>query len=442
MSTIQQILAREVLDSRGNPTVQVDVHLVSGAKGRATIPSGASTGSREAVELRDGDPSRFGGKGVRNAVANVTGTIADALVGFDALDQRGVDELLGTLDGTENLSRLGANAVLGVSLATAKAAAADCGLPLYRYLGGAGATILPAPMLNVLNGGVHADNTVDFQEFMVFPIGAASFAEALRWGAEVYHRLRATLSERHLATAVGDEGGFAPDLRSNEEAIELLVTAIEGAGLRPGQDVWVAMDPAASELYRDGAYHLDGEGRVLTSEELVAYFVDLVDRWPIASLEDGMAEGDWEGWAALYRALGERIQLVGDDIFVTNPEIVARGIDQRVANALLVKLNQIGTVTKTLEALELTAGAGWSAVVSHRSGETEDTAIADLAVAIGCGQIKSGAPARSERVAKYNRLLEIEAELGESARFLGRFALSGRRHERELGAGIEAVGRR
>jgi len=442
MSTIQQILAREVLDSRGNPTVQVDVHLVSGAKGRATIPSGASTGSREAVELRDGDPSRFGGKGVRNAVANVTGTIADALVGFDALDQRGVDELLGTLDGTENLSRLGANAVLGVSLATAKAAAADCGLPLYRYLGGAGATILPAPMLNVLNGGVHADNTVDFQEFMVFPIGAASFSEALRWGAEVYHRLRATLSERHLATAVGDEGGFAPDLRSNEEAIELLVTAIEGAGLRPGQDVWVAMDPAASELYRDGAYHLDGEGRVLTSEELVAYFVDLVDRWPIASLEDGMAEGDWEGWAALYRALGERIQLVGDDIFVTNPEIVARGIDQRVANALLVKLNQIGTVTKTLEALELTAGAGWSAVVSHRSGETEDTAIADLAVAIGCGQIKSGAPARSERVAKYNRLLEIEAELGESARFLGRFALSGRRHERELGAGIEAVGRR
>jgi enolase len=442
MSTIQQILAREVLDSRGNPTVQVDVHLVSGAKGRATIPSGASTGSREAVELRDGDPSRFGGKGVRNAVANVTGTIADALVGFDALDQRGVDELLGTLDGTENLSRLGANAVLGVSLATAKAAAADCGLPLYRYLGGAGATILPAPMLNVLNGGVHADNTVDFQEFMVFPIGAASFSEALRWGAEVYHRLRATLSERHLATAVGDEGGFAPDLRSNEEAIELLVTAIEGAGLRPGQDVWVAMDPAASELYRDGAYHLDGEGRVLTSEELVAYFVDLVDRWPIASLEDGMAEGDWEGWAALYRALGERIQLVGDDIFVTNPEIVARGIDQRVANALLVKLNQIGTVTKTLEALELTAGAGWSAVVSHRSGETEDTAIADLAVAIGCGQIKSGAPARSERVAKYNRLLEIEAELGESARFLGRFALSGRRHERELNAGIEAVGRR
>jgi enolase len=442
MSTIRQVSAREVLDSRGNPTVQVEVELASGARGRATVPSGASTGSREAVELRDGDPSRFGGKGVRNALANVTGVIADAVVGLDALDQRGLDQLLLALDGTENLARLGANAVLGVSLATAQAAAAECGLPLYRYLGGAGASVLPAPMLNVLNGGRHADNTVDFQEFMVFPIGAASFSEALRWGAEVYQRLRATLAERHLATAVGDEGGFAPDLRSNEEAIELLVAAIEGAGLRPGHDVWVAMDPAMSELYRDGAYHLDGEGRVLSSEELVGYFVDLVDRWPIASLEDGMAEGDWEGWAALHRALGERIQLVGDDIFVTNPEIVARGIEGRVANALLVKLNQIGTVTRTLEAVELAASAGWSAVVSHRSGETEDTAIADLAVALGFGQIKTGAPARSERVAKYNRLLAIEDELGESARFLGRFALAGRRHQRELGAGAEVIGRR
>lgn len=418
MDAIAALSAREVLDSRGNPTVEVTCRLVSGATGRAIVPSGASTGTFEAVELRDGG-ERFGGRGVRRAVAHVEGEIADALSGHDPLDQRGVDALLGDLDGTPNKARLGANATLGASLAVAHAAAASLGLPLWRYLGGVDAHLLPVPLMNVLNGGVHADNSVDFQEFMLVPVGAASYAEALRFGAETYHALRAVLRERGLGTAVGDEGGFAPNLGSNEEALAVLVEAIERAGRAPGEDVAIALDPATTELWRDGRYVLTGEGRELSSGELAAYWAELADRYPVVSLEDGMAEDDWEGWGELSVLLGSRLQLVGDDLFVTNVERIERGIERGVANALLVKPNQIGTLTETLEAMALAARAGYRCVVSHRSGETEDTTIADLAVATGCGQIKAGAPARSERVAKYNRLLRIEEELGDAARYAG-----------------------
>ncbi len=424
MSAIEHVIGREVLDSRGNPTVEAEVILDSGARGRAIAPSGASTGMREAVELRDGG-ERFGGKGVLGAVANVNGDIADALEGLDALDQRDVDFTMIDLDGTPDKGRLGANAILAVSLANAKAVADELGLPLYRSIGGANAHVLPVPMLNVLNGGVHADNSVDFQEFMVMPVGASSFSQALRWGAETYHALKSILSERGLSTAVGDEGGFAPDLPANEDAVKLLVEAIERAGRLPGDEVALAMDPATSELWNDGGYVLAGEGRTLTSGELVDYWADLVDRYPIVSIEDGMAEEDWDGWAALTKALGRKVQLVGDDVFVTNVTLVERGVREGVANAVLVKLNQIGTLTETLETVELANRSSYRAVISHRSGETEDTTIADLSVAVNAGQIKTGAPARSDRVAKYNQLLRIEEDLGESAAFLGSAALRG-----------------
>ncbi len=425
MTAIDQLHAREVLDSRGNPTVEVICRLASGAEGSAIVPSGASTGSFEAVELRDGG-ERYGGKGVTKAVANVTGEIQRTLAGLDGLDQRAVDHALVDLDGTPNKARLGANATLGASLAVARAASAELGLPLYRYLGGADAHVLPVPMMNVLNGGVHADNNVDFQEFMIVPVGAASFAEALRWGAETYHALKGLLHERGLGTAVGDEGGFAPNLGANEEALAILVEAIEAAGRRPGEEVAVALDPATSELYEDGAYRLAGEGRVLSGEELARYWADVVERYPVVSLEDGMAEEDWEGWATLTALVGERVQLVGDDIFVTNVDRLERGIASRVANAVLVKVNQIGTLTETFLTMRAAAGAGYRSVVSHRSGETEDTTIADLAVATNCGQIKTGAPARSDRVAKYNQLLRIEDSLGESASYPGLRAFAGR----------------
>jgi enolase len=424
VSTIQHVVGREVLDSRGNPTVEAEVLLDSGARGRAITPSGASTGIREAVELRDGG-DRYTGKGVRRAVANVSGEIADAVAGLDALDQRLVDSTMVDLDGTSDKRRLGANAVLAVSLATAKAAADELGLPLYRAVGGVNAHALPVPMLNVLNGGAHAKNSVDFQEFMVMPVGAASFAEALRWGSETYHALRSVLAERGLATAVGDEGGFAPDLAANEDAVTLLLEAIERAGRVPGDEIALALDPATSELWDDGTYVLAGEGRTLSPAEMVDYWVDLVDRYPIVSIEDGMAEEDWDGWVAHTKALGGRIQLVGDDVFVTNAEILERGIREGVANAVLVKLNQIGTLTETLETVAVADRSAYRAVISHRSGETEDTTIADLAVAVNAGQIKTGAPARSDRVAKYNQLLRIEEDLGESAAFPGRSALAG-----------------
>ncbi len=424
MSTIEHVIGREVLDSRGNPTVEAEVLLDSGARGRAIAPSGASTGIREAVELRDGG-ERFSGKGVLRAVANVNGEIADALRGMDALDQRAVDYAMIDLDGTPDKGRLGANALLAVSLASAKAEADDLEIPLYRSIGGANAHDLPVPMLNVLNGGAHANNSVDFQEFMVMPVGAASFGEALRWGVETYHALRSILAERGMSTAVGDEGGFAPDLPHNEDAVKLLLRAIEAAGRVPGDEIALALDPATSELWDDGTYVLAGEGRTLSPAELVDYWVDLVDRYPIVSIEDGMAEEDWDGWAAHTKALGGRIQLVGDDIFVTNAEILERGIREGVANAILVKLNQIGTLTETLETVAIASRASYAAVISHRSGETEDTTIADLAVAVNAGQIKTGAPARSDRVAKYNQLLRIEEDLGESAGFPGRAALSG-----------------
>ncbi len=426
MSTIEHVVGREVLDSRGNPTVEAEVLLDSGARGRAIAPSGASTGIREAVELRDGG-DRYTGKGVQRAVANVNGEIADAVAGLDSLDQRLVDFTMVDLDGTPDKGRLGANAVLAVSLATAKAAADELGLPLYRAVGGVNAHALPVPMLNVLNGGAHAKNSVDFQEFMVMPVGAASFAEALRWGSETYHALRSVLAERGLATAVGDEGGFAPDLSANEDAVTLLLEAIERAGRVPGDEIALALDPATSELWQDGTYVLAGEGRTLSPAEMVDYWVDLVDRYPIVSIEDGMAEEDWDGWAAHTKALGGRIQLVGDDIFVTNAEILERGIREGVANAVLVKLNQIGTLTETLETVAVADRSAYRAVISHRSGETEDTTIADLAVAVNAGQIKAGAPARSDRVAKYNQLLRIEEDLGESAAFPGRSALAGDR---------------
>jgi enolase len=423
VSAIEHVIAREVLDSRGNPTVEAEVVLDSGARGRAISPSGASTGMREAVELRDGG-DRFGGKGVLSAVAHVNGEIARSLEGMDALDQRSVDFALIDLDGTPDKGRLGANALLAVSLANAKAVADELGLPLFRSIGGTNAHTLPVPMLNVLNGGAHARNSIDFQEFMLMPVGAASFSEALRWGTETYHALRSILAERGLSTAVGDEGGFAPDLPANEDAVKLLVEAIALAGRVPGDEVALAMDPATSELWDDGSYVLAGEGRTLTTAELVDYWVDLTERYPIVSIEDGMAEEDWDGWAALTRALGGRVQLVGDDVFVTNVTLLERGIREGVANAVLVKLNQIGTLTETLETVSLADRSSYRSVISHRSGETEDTTIADLAVAVNAGQIKAGAPARSDRVAKYNQLLRIEEDLGQSATFPGRAALA------------------
>ncbi len=421
-ATITHVHAREILDSRGNPTVEVEVRLDDGSVGLAAVPSGASTGAHEAVELRDGDPARYGGKGVQRAVANVNGEIAAAVRGLRATDQAALDARLIALDGTPNKARLGANAILGVSLAVAKAAAASVGLPLYRYLGGPNAVTLPVPMYNILNGGKHAADSTDFQEFMVMPVGAPSFREALRVGAEIYHALKGILHRRGLATGVGDEGGFAPSLPGNRDAIEVVLAAVQAAGYRPGKDVLLALDPATSELYQNGAYVLAKEGRTLTSDELAALWQDWCDRYPIISIEDGMAEDDWPGWVELTRRLGQRVQLVGDDLFVTNTQRLARGIRERAANAILIKLNQIGTLTETLNAVEMAKRAGWTAVISHRSGETEDTTIADLAVALNTGQIKTGAPARSERVAKYNRLLRIEEELADAARYAGRDA--------------------
>jgi enolase len=427
MSSIVLVAGREVLDSRGNPTIEVEVGLESGATGRAMVPSGASTGQFEAVELRDGT-GRYRGKGVLQAVANVEDTIADAILGLDALDQRDLDRILIDLDATDDKSRLGANALLGVSLAVASAAAAELDLPLYRYVGGIDASLLPVPLMNVVNGGVHASNNVDLQEFMLVPVGAASYNEALRWGTETYQALKQLLSDRGLSTLVGDEGGFAPDLAANEDAVRILVEAIEAAGYVPGQDLAIALDPATSELYRDGAYRLEGEGRTLSSDDMVDYWVDLCGRYPIVSIEDGMAEEDWDGWAALTAAIGDQVQLVGDDLFVTNVERLERGLEAGVANSILIKVNQIGTLTETLAAVNLAIRSGYTAVMSHRSGETEDTTIADLAVATGCGQIKAGAPARSDRVAKYNRLLRIEDELDEAAEFRGGAGLArGRR---------------
>ncbi|HKA83011.1 MAG TPA: phosphopyruvate hydratase [Acidimicrobiales bacterium] len=423
MSSIEHMVGREVLDSRGNPTVEVEVYLASGAEGRAIVPSGASTGQFEAVELRDGQ-ARFGGKGVGGAVDNVNGEIREALIGFDATEQREIDTQMVQLDGTDNKGRLGANAILGVSLAVAKAAADELALPLYRYVGGTNAHVLPVPMLNVLNGGVHADNNVDFQEFMVMPVGAPSFREALRWGVETYHALKGLLHERGHSTAVGDEGGFAPNLGSTEEAVQVLVEAIERAGFQPGDDMGLALDVASTEFFADGRYSLAGERRELSSSELVALLADLCSRYPIVSVEDGCAEEDWDGWAELSKALGDRVQLVGDDLFVTNVERLQRGIEAGVANSILVKVNQIGTLTETLDTVALATRAGYPSVMSHRSGETEDTTIADLAVATNCGQIKTGAPARSDRVAKYNQLLRIEEDLGETAAFRGRAALA------------------
>jgi enolase len=434
MNTLIDVVdAREVLDSRGNPTVEVDVVLADGSVGRAAVPSGASTGVHEAVELRDGDKTRFAGKGVAVAVGNVTATIGPAIYGLDAADQAGIDALLVELDGTPNKSRLGANAILGVSLACAHAAAASYDLPLYRYLGGVGATRLPVPMFNILNGGKHAEDSTDFQEFMVMPVGVDTFADALRAGSEVFWALRSILIDEGHSVGQGDEGGFAPSLPSNEAAVEIILRAIEKAGYRPGVEVAIALDPATSELVAPGSgvdgaptqYVLAREGRTLDSEEMVDLWADWAARFPIVSLEDGLAEDDWQGWKSLTARLGKTIQLVGDDLLVTNTDRIARGIEEEAANSVLIKLNQIGTLTETIEAISLARGAGWSAVVSHRSGETEDTTIADLVVAMGTGQIKSGAPSRSERVAKYNRLLRIEGELGDSARYPGRAALSG-----------------
>jgi enolase len=422
MTAIATIIGREILDSRGNPTVEVDVVLKDGHRGRAAVPSGASTGAHEAHELRDGG-KRYGGKGVKKAVAAVNGEIRTALTGFDAADQRGLDQRLRDLDGTENKKRLGANAILGVSLATAKAEANAQGLPLYRYVGGPEATLLPVPMMNIINGGVHADNPIDFQEFMIVPVGASSIAEAVRMGAEVFHALRHALKGAGLTTAVGDEGGFAPNLTSTREALDFVMAAIEAAGYKPGEDAYVALDVAATELFGEDRYFLKGEKRSLTSEQMTAYYAELVDAYPIFSIEDGMSEDDWEGWRVLTKALGGRCQLVGDDIFVTNVARLKQGIDQGIANAILVKVNQIGTLTETLDAVRMAQDAGYAAVMSHRSGETEDATIADLAVATNCGQIKTGSLARSDRVAKYNQLIRIEEELGGKARYAGRSVL-------------------
>jgi enolase len=430
VSAIDSLHGHEILDSRGNPTVEVEAVLASGAHGRAAVPSGASTGAHEAVELRDGDSARYGGKGVLSAVGHVNTTIAAALAGMDATDQRGIDATLVELDGSENKGNLGANAILGASLAVARAAAVDAGLPLYRYVGGADAHVLPVPMMNVINGGVHAQNSIDLQEFMVVPVGAETFAEALRMGAETFHALKALLHGRGLATAVGDEGGFAPDLASAGEAIEAILEAAGNAGHR--EDVAIALDPASTEYYREGAYHLEGEGRTLSSAEMVGYLADLTERYPIVSIEDGLAEDDWDGWHLLTERIGDNVQLVGDDLFVTNAERLQRGIDGDVANAILIKVNQIGSLSETLDTMRLAHESGYAAVMSHRSGETEDTTIADLAVATNCGQIKTGAPSRTDRVAKYNQLLRIEEELGDAARFPGRdaFATPGARGAR------------
>jgi enolase len=419
MTFIEEIVGREILDSRGNPTVEVEVLLASGAVGRAAVPSGASTGVHEAVELRDGDAERYGGKGVLEAVDNVESIIAEELWGFDALDQVGLDEFLIELDGTANKGRLGANAILGVSLAAAKAAAAASGLPLYRYIGGVSAQTLPVPMMNILNGGKHATDGPDLQEFMAMPVGAPSFAEALRWGTETYHALKKVLKARGYNTGVGDEGGFAPALKSNEEAVELIVEAIQQAGYEPGKDIFVALDPAASEVFQDGKYVLKKEGRTLTGEEMVEYYEAWVDKYPIISIEDGLHEDDWDTWVLMQQRLGNRVQIVGDDLLVTNVERLEQGIQRKAANSILIKLNQIGTLTETLAAIEMAKRAGWTAVVSHRSGETEDTTIADLVVATNAGQIKTGAPCRSDRVAKFNQLLRIEEALGEMAVYAG-----------------------
>jgi enolase len=417
MPAIASVAAREILDSRGNPTVEVDVFLEDGAAGRAAVPSGASTGAHEALELRDGDLGRYGGKGVLRAVDNVVDVIGPAVEGHDGLDQRGLDARLLDLDGTADKSNLGANAMLGVSLATAHAAAASLGVALYRYLGGPGAHVLPVPLMNVINGGVHADNELELQEFMLAPVGAASFSEALRWGSEIYHALQGLLKDKGLATGVGDEGGFAPQIATASEALEFMVRAIEKAGLEPGDEVALAMDPASSELYRDGTYRLEGADR--SSDEMIAFYRGLMDSFPVVSIEDGLAEDDWDGWAGLTAELGSRCQLVGDDLFVTNPERLERGLRENVATAILIKVNQIGTLTETIDVMQLAARNRYGVVVSHRSGETEDTTIADLAVALDAGQIKSGAPARAERTAKYNRLLRIEGMLGDAARYAG-----------------------
>ncbi|AZR72281.1 phosphopyruvate hydratase [Anoxybacter fermentans] len=418
-TTIIDVYAREVLDSRGNPTVEVEVILADGAMGRAIVPSGASTGAYEAVELRDGDKDYYLGKGVRKAVENVNETIAPEIIGMDARDQVEIDQTLIELDGTPNKSNLGANAILGVSLAVAHAAANALGLPLYKYVGGFNARTLPVPMMNILNGGKHADNNVDIQEFMIMPVGATDWASALRMGAEIFHNLKKVLKEKGLNTAVGDEGGFAPNLSSNEEALKVIIEAIEKAGYTPGTDVKLALDVAATELYKDGKYHLAGEGRTLTSDEMINFYAELVEKYPIISIEDALGEDDWDGWKKLTERLGSKIQLVGDDLFVTNTERLKRGIEMGVANAILIKVNQIGTLTETLEAIEMAKRAGYTAIISHRSGETEDVTIADLAVATNAGQIKTGAPSRTDRVAKYNQLLRIEEYLGEVANYPG-----------------------
>ncbi|EJY54532.1 enolase [Alicyclobacillus hesperidum URH17-3-68] len=422
MSEIFDVHAREVLDSRGNPTVEVEVELESGAMGRAIVPSGASTGAHEAVELRDGDKGRYLGKGVLNAVKNVNEVITPELIGEEALDQVAIDELLIGLDGTPNKGKLGANAILTVSMAVAKAAAAELGLPLYRYLGGFYARTLPTPMMNILNGGKHADNTVDIQEFMVVPHGAQTFREALRMGAEIFHNLKKVLSDKGLATTVGDEGGFAPNLKTNEEAIQIIVEAIEKAGYKPGEQASIALDVASTELYKDGVYHFEGEGVTRSADELIAYYESLLGKYPIVSIEDGLSEDDWEGWAKLTKALGGKLQLVGDDLFVTNVQRLQQGIEQHVGNSILVKVNQIGTLTETFAAIEMAKRARYTSIISHRSGESEDTTIADIAVATNAGQIKTGAPSRTDRVAKYNQLLRIEEELGGAAQYAGKSA--------------------
>lgn len=419
MAMITEVYAREILDSRGNPTVEVEVCLEDGAMGRAAVPSGASTGVHEAVELRDGDKERYLGKGVTKAVDNVNDIIAEAIIGLDATRQTEIDELLVRLDGTPNKGRLGANAILGVSMAVAKAAAASVGLPLYLYLGGVAAKELPVPMMNILNGGEHADNNVDIQEFMIMPVGAKSFSEALRMNAEIYHNLKALLKEKGLSTALGDEGGFAPNLKCNTDAIEVILEATERAGYKPGKDIVMAMDVASSEFYVDGKYKMTGEGVVMTSEEMVDYLAGLCEKYPIISIEDGMAEDDWDGWKKLTKKLGKKVQLVGDDLFVTNEERLVQGIEKGVANAILIKVNQIGTLTETFNAIETAKRAGYTCIISHRSGETEDTTLADIAVAVNAGQIKTGAPARTDRVAKYNQLLRIEEDLGKAAKYNG-----------------------
>ena len=416
---IEDIVAREILDSRGNPTVEAEVVLSGGAMGVAAVPSGASTGVHEALELRDGDRNRFGGKGVLKAVDNINQNLAMELAGWDALDQVGIDEFMVGLDGTANKGKLGANAILAVSLAVAKAAANALGLPLYRYLGGVHARVLPVPMLNILNGGKHAENSTDLQEFMIMPVGAPSFAEALRWGSEVYHQLKKVLQSKKYDTNVGDEGGFAPALSSNAEAIELILEAIEKAGFKPGKDIYIALDPAASELYEDGTYVLKKEGRKLSGAEMVEFYADWVGKYPIISIEDGLSQDDWKSWQLLRQRIGDRVQIVGDDLLVTNVQRLALGIERKAANSILIKLNQIGTLTETIAAVEMAKRASWTAVISHRSGETEDTTIADLSVALNTGQIKTGAPCRTDRVAKYNQLLRIEEELGDIAEYLG-----------------------